>query len=350
MKKVKIYGAGSIGNHLAQAARRMGWGVDMVDPDQSALDRMRGSLYPERYGAWDETIGLFTLGQEPKKGYDLIFLGTPPDVRMGLAREALKESPEILLLEKPLCGPWDTNLNGFIDEYTKQSGTIAVMGYDHAVSASADKMCMILETGAIGKILALDVQFRSHWKGIFKAHPWLKGPEDTYLGYWKRGGGASGEHSHALHLWLTFAKAAKFGRPTAGSCFMDMREENGAQYDALSAFTLQTDTGKVGRVVQDVLSLPQKKWALAQGEFGSAEWLCEKSYDLVRVTHDGQPPQEYRFDKTRPDDFFLEMQHLDALMRGEVKPAESPISMDSGLQVMKLLELAHKNRNSSFTL
>ena len=33
MKKVKIYGAGSIGNHLAQASRRMGWSVDICDID-----------------------------------------------------------------------------------------------------------------------------------------------------------------------------------------------------------------------------------------------------------------------------------------------------------------------------
>ena len=41
MKKVKIYGAGSIGNHLAQASRRVGWDVAVVDPDAKALDRMK---------------------------------------------------------------------------------------------------------------------------------------------------------------------------------------------------------------------------------------------------------------------------------------------------------------------
>ena len=41
MRKVKVYGAGSIGNHLAQASRRMGWSVDICDIDNDALDRTK---------------------------------------------------------------------------------------------------------------------------------------------------------------------------------------------------------------------------------------------------------------------------------------------------------------------
>ena len=43
--------------------------------------------------------------------------------------------------------------------------------------------------------------------GYFKAHPWLSGPNDSYLGFKNRGGGALMEHSHGLHLlMLIFAK------------------------------------------------------------------------------------------------------------------------------------------------
>ena len=51
--KVKIIGAGSIGNHLAQACRRVGWDVAVVDRDPEALQRMKHILYPSRYGRWD---------------------------------------------------------------------------------------------------------------------------------------------------------------------------------------------------------------------------------------------------------------------------------------------------------
>ena len=45
--KVKIIGAGSIGNHLAQASRRMGWDVLVVDVDPKALGRMKNENFPK---------------------------------------------------------------------------------------------------------------------------------------------------------------------------------------------------------------------------------------------------------------------------------------------------------------
>ena len=55
MRRIKIYGAGSIGNHLTHASRRMGWEVTVCDVSATALDRMRNQIYPSRYGIWDES-------------------------------------------------------------------------------------------------------------------------------------------------------------------------------------------------------------------------------------------------------------------------------------------------------
>ena len=41
MYKVKVLGAGSIGNHLANASRRRGWQVAICDLDPAALARTR---------------------------------------------------------------------------------------------------------------------------------------------------------------------------------------------------------------------------------------------------------------------------------------------------------------------
>ena len=59
--KVKIYGAGSIGNHLSHASRVLDWEVDVYDLDNNALDRMKNIIYPSRYGKWDESIKLFNM-------------------------------------------------------------------------------------------------------------------------------------------------------------------------------------------------------------------------------------------------------------------------------------------------
>ena len=103
MNRVKIYGAGSIGNHLAQASRRMGWDVDICDIDPEALKRTKNDIYPSRYGKWDDKISLYSVDEAPVGIYDFIIIGTPPDSHMELARSAVREGAKVILVEKPLC-------------------------------------------------------------------------------------------------------------------------------------------------------------------------------------------------------------------------------------------------------
>ena len=56
LKSAKVFGAGSIGNHLANASRRLGMRVLLCDIDTAALDRARNDIYPSRYGQWDDEI------------------------------------------------------------------------------------------------------------------------------------------------------------------------------------------------------------------------------------------------------------------------------------------------------
>src|SRR3989344_6051668 len=287
--KVKILGAGSVGNHQAQSCRRVGWEVSVVDNDPKALERMKNDIYPKRYGAWDDSIKLFTPDKEPKGGFDIIMLGTPPDVMMKLALEALKENPKLLHLEKPLCAPDLKGVDEFRAELRKHPETIVVVGYDNAVGQALEEFAKMLRDKVVGNILTLDVEFREHWRGIFGAHPWLAGPWETYLGYWKRGGGAGGEHSHALHLWRHLAEAAGWDKISDVKSSLAFKKEREAEYDYLTTFLLKTESGKVGRVVQDVITFPVKKWARAQGEKGFIEWVgnARPEGDLLRYQVEG---------------------------------------------------------------
>lgn len=349
--KVKIVGAGSIGNHLAQASRRIGWDVTVVDCDAKVLARMKNDIYPTRYGKWDENITLVTSDNEPKGNFDIICIGTPPDVHMKLAKEALCEKPKILQIEKPLCTPMLEGLEEFLSEYEKQDETIAIVGYDHAVSKAFTEALSLLKQEAVGEIDTIDVEFREHWQGIFNAHPWLDGPKDTYLGFWKRGGGASGENSHALHLWLFLAGITGFGQVVKGSAFMNMKQVDGVDYDSLMALSLYTDKNKTGRVVQDVVTLPVRKCARVQGSNGFVEWFCggHPKGDTIRYSVKGGDVVEKIFEKTRPDDFYQEVLHIKDLFNKRISPKDSPLSLDSAVRVMRLLAKAHKNRNNTFT-
>lgn len=341
--KVKVIGAGSIGNHMTQASRRMGWDVVVTDTDPKALERMKSEIYPKRYGAWDDAVQLFTAVQEPKGSYDIIVIGTPPDVHMKLALDALGERPRLLHIEKPLCSPSLAGVDEFVNALEKHPNTIVTVGYDHAVSEGVEAISSLLGQEDFGDIITLDVEFREHWRGIFAAHPWLAGPWETYLGYWERGGGAGGEASHALHLWLHFARVLGWGSVKEVKSTFDMHKDHGAEYDRIAAFLLKTEHGRIGRVVQDVLTYPVRKWARLQGEKGFIEWHCNgvPEGDLIRYQlGDGQIVDKV-FPKKRPDDFHREVIHYEKLLKGEIKPEDSPLSFDKGLAVMKILKTAY---------
>src|SRR4051794_23151905 len=102
---VKIIGAGSIGNHMANASRELGWDVTVVDISREALARMRDDIYPKRYGAWDPAIRLEDSGDETQGQVDLVIIGTPPDHHLSLAMKALAGRPKGILIEKPVCPP-----------------------------------------------------------------------------------------------------------------------------------------------------------------------------------------------------------------------------------------------------
>ena len=145
----------------------MGWDVVVVDCDPEVLCRIKTELYPSRYGRWDDRIELCVSAGEPRGGFDIICIGTPPDVRKELALKALEESLAILYLEKPLCGPTLGGLRRFLSCSRAQRETTAGVGYNHVVSQSVRAVLALLDSGWLGEGTTVDVEFREHWHGIF---------------------------------------------------------------------------------------------------------------------------------------------------------------------------------------
>lgn len=341
MFSIKVIGAGSIGNHMSHAARSLGWRVDLCDNSEAALDRTRTEIYPGRYGAWDDDINLFTMADAPRGGHDLIVIGTPPDHHLDLAIAALGEAPKALLIEKPLCGPELEKVQEFRDAIA-DSKTRVFVGYDHVVGQAANRMAAIATGGELGSIETMDVEFREHWGGIFAAHPWLDGPGDSYLGHWRRGGGASGEHSHAANLWQHFARSIGAGRVVTVSATLDYVTDDMVDYDKLCLLTLTTENGLTGRVVQDVVTRPARKWARIQGQAGYVEIQLgyKGSCDAVIDQHGDGEATDHRIEKSRPDDFITELRHIADCVAGN---AASPIEFEYGLETMLVVAAAHKS-------
>jgi predicted dehydrogenase len=338
--KAKVLGAGSIGNHLSNALRSLGHNVTLCDVDPAALERTRNEIYPARYGQWDDGIELCLAKDAPSRGFDLIIIGSPPDSHMQLALQALVEGPRAILIEKPVCTPALEQVEELLTRAQAQNCHLFV-GYDHVVGSAARRFCELIGDGIAGEVQVLDVEFREHWGGIFAAHPWLKGASDTYLGFWRRGGGAAGEHSHAFNLWQHFAHCLGRGRVKQVTATLDYVSHDGAEYDRSCFANLATEGGLVGRVAQDVVTRPTRKWARLQGSTGYIEWICgyQSNRDAIICGVTGKDPVTETFSKTRPDDFILEMKHIIAVMDGELVATD--LSLHRGLDTAMVISAAH---------
>ncbi len=340
MKQVKILGAGSIGNHLAHACRELGWAVTLCDIDAAALRRTREEIYPARYGRWDDAIRLAEPGEVRGETFDVVIIGTPPDLHVPLALAELAAAPpRLLLLEKPLCGP---ALRGCdqLAAAASAAGARVLVGYNHRLTAHTQLAAEWLAGAGLGAVTTLRALFREHWGGIFAAHPWLSGPHDTYLGFTARGGGALGEHSHAINIWQYFAGLAGLGRIVEVGAMLDEVQAVGAAYDRIAQLSVRTESGLLGTIVQDVVTRPAQKWLRLEAERGYLEWQvnADPDHDLVRLVEHGRPERAQRLAKTRPDDFRGEIAHLGALL--DDASLSSPLSLEAGLDTMRVIAAA----------
>ena len=201
----------------------------------------------------------------------------------------------------------------------------------------------LLKRQTIGEIETIDVEIREHWGGIFRAHPWLSGPEESYLGFYERGGGACAEHSHGLNLWQHSALEVGAGRISQVNASMRYEVENTATYDSLCCLNLTTENGCLGRLVQDVITFPPRKTARVQGKKGALEWYCNYRDGADAVLHFEKEnlATEEMFPKTRPDDFVWELEHIANCV--ETNSHSSPISLERGLDTMLCIVAAHRS-------
>ncbi len=342
MYKVKIFGAGSIGNHLANACRRKDWQVSICDIDREALERTRTDIYPARYGKWDDEIRLATPGDIENEDFDLVIIGTPPDSHMAIACSELeRRPPKVLLIEKPVCTPSLEDANKLVN-LQKDTGTFVAVGYNHTLTAHSQRAAEIISQGLLGKTQTISAAFREYWGGIFGAHPWLSGPEDSYLGFSQRGGGAGGEHSHATNIWQHFAWLTGSGRINRVMAMLDMVDDGKVSYDQLFLVNVQTDKGLVGSIIQDVVTEPPVKAARIQGDQGFMEWTVniDSGHDALRYAGSNGKICEELFPKTRPDDFAGEISHIEEILSG-ASLEDSPIAVIRGLDTMLVVSAAY---------
>lgn len=339
--KALIYGCGSIGAHLSNACIACGVDVQICDISEAAINRFKKDLYPSRYGGMPANIKIINISKakENASACDLILIGTPPDARLKVLKELTYKKNQVILLEKPIVPPGQ-DLEELKSIIQNNPDTIFVSGYDHVVSASFLKFQKIVKRlDSSHTNCQILVNFRESWSGILNAHNWLSGPEDSYLGYTHRGGGALCEHSHGLNAGLIIANMLDYSFITAKCSYNCMKSDSKYAYDCDLFSSIYMKTDKVSlRVEQDVLTSPARKFIRVEQENATVEWICNssESKDQIIIGKDGRIEIE-EFPKTRADDFKYEIEHLKKLLGGKIKIEDSNIEIKKAILTSQII-------------
>ena len=315
MKKVLIFGSGSIGNHFANALSRIGtYEIYVTDISDLSLKRMKNKIYPERYGKWNKKINLISYNSSfnLKHIFDLVIIGTPPDTHLSLYRMIKKKILyKKILIEKPL-----TPFNHEFKKIYEGNKNSIFCGYNHSVSKSFTDLIKKFRKIKKNELQLIKINWSEGFEGILNAHFWLNDEFDSYLGNYKRGGGALHEHSHCLHLAICLIKE-KFNISDFKIEFKKVIKNNSKlRYDSYAQVVFYKQNLKI-IVETDLLNNFQTDKSIEV--FSKSEdlyWSCSssKEFDIVIEQSKNKKNRKIKkFKKDRTMEFINELKHIDRI-------------------------------------
>lgn len=333
--RVGIVGAGSIGNHFAHSFSKASWDVDIFDLDDNALVRFQDEIYPSRYGAIPPRIVLWNNKENfLKLNFDLIIIGTPPDTHTAVFIELINVVECPILIEKPACTPNLDDLKLLATQIQNYKNKVFI-GFNHRVARSTQIVQNLITSNSLGVPSRVEVNWDESWEGILKAHPWLNSPQDSYLGFTSRGGGALFEHSHGIDLALYFSGVKDLEEIAKFSSWPVKIGEEDSFYDESITIELKLHDQRIIQVHQDVITFPAHKEIRLH--FSNAHISLQfgkvPNTDLIHAVIDesAEVSCDITVHKSRPDDFDQEVKSLQQYLFGHVRYEDHPLRASLGL-------------------
>jgi predicted dehydrogenase len=351
MKNILIFGAGSIGNHFANASISLNHNVYITDISPNVLTRMKKVVYPKRYGKWSDKIKLIEykkLFNDLKSlSFDLIIIGTPPKTHYKLLIKIIEKlSFKKLMVEKPFSVYKEKNNYKLLNKISKDR--FIFVGYNHSVGDSFIHFNNLLKEIKLNTINHISVNWKEGWTGILNAHFWLKDEFSSYLGRMNSGGGCLHEHSHGIHFLVCLEKIFKFELNDQYSSFVNIKKKNRKLfYDnfvninwKLKKFSVNYST--------DLISEPADKSLIIYTKVKKYELIIndKKKYDTIKIlNHKTSNLSVKRFKKKRATDFMNEIKHM-INIDNKKSYEKSFIKLENGLRVQKIINNILKNEKS----
>lgn len=336
MKKVLIFGSGSIGNHMTNACISLGWKVYITDKDPKALIRMKKEIYPSRYKKWNSKITQIEYNDiySSKDKFDLIIIGTPPETHYKIFSECEKNFKfSKILIEKPISNFDDKKIYR-LGNYKKNFRIFC--GYNHTVNPSLTYFFKILKSNK-KNIQSVNINWREGWNGILGAHPWLKNEFDSYLGNYKKGGGSIQEHSHGIHALVCILNILKIKKYDLLDKSIFFKKKGNKQYDYFANMFLESKN-IFFKYETDLITFPPEKNIYIKLKNGYLRWICnfKKGLDAVDFTIEGKSDLKI-FKKNRSSEFINELIHIDQI-DSKKKYIKSRLNIYNALDTFKIIQ------------
>lgn len=351
MKNILIFGAGSIGNHFANACNSMKYNVYITDISSKALTRMKDIVYPKRYGKWSKKIKLVQykelFNDLTLPCFDLIIVGTPPKTHYELLIKIIEKlSFKKLMIEKPFS-VFGEKIN-FEWLKKKCKNRFFFIGYNHSVGDGFKHFSNLLKKIKLRTIKHISVNWKEGWTGILNAHFWLKDEFSSYLGNLNNGGGCIHEHSHGIHFLVCIEEIFKFKLNNNPNSFVNFKKKNKKIfYDnfvninwKLKNFSVNYSTDLISEPADKSLSIytKDKKFELIIND--------EKKYDTIKIlNYETSNISIKRFKKKRATDFKNEIKHIIKINNKKLYK-NSFIKLENGLRVQQIINNVLKNEKS----
>ena len=346
IKKVLIFGSGSIGNHLANACRQLNMSVSVTDISSKALLRMKNKIYPLRYKKWDKKIALIDYKKvfKLKQKFDLILIGTPPLTHISLLEQISNNLIcDKIMIEKPLA-TYKVKLN--INKINKLTHNKKLfIGYNHSISESFSYYKKLIGNIKIAEIKLVEVNWREGWRGILNAHFWNKDEFSTYLGNLSLGGGCTHEHSHGIHLLICLEKILNFKIKSTKFKFINLVNKNkDTYYDNYICAKWKYKNFFIS-YTSDLIYEPAKKSICIYTKKKNFELVFnyKKRYDLIRITDLKSNLIKLKyFPKSRSTDFVREINHI-INIKTKKNYEKSFINFEKGIKTQKIINSTLNN-------
>ncbi len=343
MNKVLIFGAGSLGNHMAYASRRLNFDVYMTDINPLALKRMKTQIFPKRYKIWDNKIKLVNYKNvfSKKSEFDLIVIGTPPKTHINILKNCNNYLRfKKILIEKPLCVYNEKNLN-FVRKLAKKK--MLFCGYNHSLSNAYNYFSKIV-LKKFKKVEFIEVKWNEGWQGILKAHFWMKDEFQTYLGNIYEGGGALHEHSHGLNLFQLVMEKFKLQiKSFSEKKIINFKKKGKKKYDNYFQLLL-SKKDQILKYTTNLLTFPAEKKILIRNRNVRAELVFnyKDNIDNVSFFKNEKLKLMKNFKKTRSSEFENELKHVINIKNAE-SYRRSNINVLNGIKTIMIIKKLLKN-------